>query len=199
MKLLQVLFLRLSCLCGFPLNLKTCELNRQAISLYTPNIQWLDRHKITVRDTLVQKHGKREAHGSHWSTAILKSCSIHFASSLTKVQSFSLRVILCGSSLYSLNSWFCPLNHPSFSRRKLSVRPSGFSACFRPVEVKSSKGLLHFVLLVSFSSSWHYFCEKNSLKHFMACHKDFGKPFLSGTSNFLYLPPCILWSLQSIL
>ena len=63
--------------------------------LHIPNIQWWDRHKITVIDTAIQKVGqKKKAHWNHWSITILKSSWIYVATSLTR-----------GSVLLSGNNW----------------------------------------------------------------------------------------------
>ena len=64
--------------------------------LHIPNIQWWDRHKITVINTAIQKVGqkKKKAHWNHWSITILKSSWIYVATSLTR-----------GSVLLSGNNW----------------------------------------------------------------------------------------------
>lgn len=109
---------------------------------------------------------------SQWSTAVLKSSQANNGSYLIRFQ--NLGIILHGSHLHPLDSWFCD-NHLSFSW-KVACACSWLIllACFLLVQFWESNSLSSFcTLFIPFSSRWHCFSWNNFLKNFV------GVPWIS--------------------
>lgn len=73
-----------------------------------PNNQWYDRYSITSINSPRHKRDKWDAHKSQWPVEILKNSMVRNHSY------YLLGIILHGSWLIPLRSWFYSLSHPSF-------------------------------------------------------------------------------------
>lgn len=79
------------------LTLKICELNSKVIHCHSSG----DNHRTTVTDSSIQKRWSTGGHSSSRSIATLKSDQAVVTSSLIRVQSCFLRVVLSGSGTHA--------------------------------------------------------------------------------------------------
>lgn len=143
--------------------MKSCELEfliRNPVNQYKVVRERLGahcRHKGVVR-------GERETHWSYWFMSILKSSWVQVSSSLMRTR--DLGIILYGSWLCPLGSWFHLLNPSFFLKVSVCLQLSSFLIHFQNLEVGCLKTSFHF-MLCSFQSKFPCFYRYNSLLNFM--------------------------------